>query len=58
MKELSITMVLKPLNYDTLSTHIYAYTYAGLLEEAALGSLIIVMIGLIPVYYLIHQIKS
>lgn len=49
MKELSITMVLKPLNFDTLSTHVFAYASDGLLEQSALGALTIVIVGIIPV---------
>ena len=58
MKELSITMVLKPLNFDTLSTHVFSYASSGLLEQSALGSLTIVGVGLIPVCYLIHNIQK
>lgn len=57
MKELSITMVLKPLNFDTLATHVFAYASDGLLEQSALGAIGIVAVGLIPVAYLMRMIR-
>lgn len=57
MKELSITMVLKPLNFDTLSTHVFAYAKDGFLEYSALGAITIVAVGLIPVVYLMQMVQ-
>jgi len=52
MKELPATLVLRPFNFDTLSTHIYQYASDELIAEAALGSLLIVLVGLVPVILL------
>lgn len=52
MKELPATLVLRPFNFDTLATHVYQFASDELIGEAALGSLLIVLTGLIPVILL------
>lgn len=52
MKELPATLVLRPFNFDTLATHVYQYASDELIGEAALGSLLIVLVGLVPVILL------
>jgi iron(III) transport system permease protein len=52
MKELPATLVLRPFNFDTLATHVYQYASDELIGEAALGSLLIVLVGLAPVILL------
>ncbi|MFT4728114.1 MAG: iron(III) transport system permease protein [Granulosicoccus sp.] len=52
MKELPATLVLRPFNFDTLATHVYQYASDELIAEAALGSLLIVLVGLVPVILL------
>ena len=52
MKELPLTLILRPFNYDTLATFVYQYASDELLEEAALGALTIVAAGVIPVIML------
>ena len=52
MKELPATLLLRPFNFETLATHVYALTAAEQFEEAALGAVTIVVIGLIPVLLL------
>jgi iron(III) transport system permease protein len=52
MKELPITIILRPFGYDTLATFVYQYASDELFEEAALGALTIVAAGLIPVVIL------
>ena len=49
MKELPMTLLLRPFNYETLSTYVYQFAKDELLEEAALPALAIVVTGLIPV---------
>lgn len=49
MKELPMTLLLRPFNYETLATFVYQYAKDELLEEAALPALIIVATGVIPV---------
>ena len=52
MKELPLTLILRPFNYDTLATFVYQYASDELLEEAALGALAIVAAGVLPVIML------
>jgi iron(III) transport system permease protein len=52
MKELPATLVLRPFNFDTLATHVYQFASDELIGRAALGSLLIVLVGLAPVILL------
>ena len=52
MKELPATLVLRPFNFDTLATHVYQYASDELIGQAALGALLIVVVGLAPVILL------
>jgi len=54
MKELPATLLLRPFNFDTLATRVYTLASFDQFEEAALGALTIVAIGLTPVI-LIHR---
>jgi len=49
MKELPATLLLRPLNFETLATHLYGEASRGTYEEASIAALIIVMIGILPV---------
>ena len=49
MKELPLTLILRPFNFDTLATFVYQYASDELLEECALGALTIVAAGVMPV---------
>lgn len=49
MKELPMTLLLRPFNFETLSTYVYQFAKDELLEEAALAALMIVIAGLGPV---------
>lgn len=57
MKELPATLLLRPFNFETLATHVYQFASDEMLGEAALGSLTIVMVGLIPVLVLSWMIS-
>ena len=50
MKELPATLILRPFNFETLATQVYNYASVGQIEDAALPALIIVGIGIIPVF--------
>jgi iron(III) transport system permease protein len=54
MKELPATLLLRPFNFETLATQVYSYAGLELFEQATLGALTIVVIGLVPVLAL-HQ---
>lgn len=49
VKELPATLLLRPLNFETLATHLYGEAARGTYEEAAIAALIIVVIGMLPV---------
>lgn len=52
MKELSATLLLRPLNFETLATHLYGEAARGTYEEAAIAALAIVLVGILPVILL------
>ncbi len=54
MKELPATLLMRPFNFETLATHVYGLAAVEQFEQAALGAVMIVMIGLIPVL-LLHR---
>ena len=49
MKELPMTLLLRPFNFETLATYVYQFAKDELLEEAALPALMIVVTGVVPV---------
>ena len=52
MKELPATLLLRPLNFESLATLLYGEAARGTYEDAALAALIIVAIGILPVILL------
>lgn len=54
MKELPATLLLRPLGFETLSTHLYGEAVRGTYEDAAIAALLIVAAGLVPVLILIR----
>jgi iron(III) transport system permease protein len=52
MKELPATLLLRPLGFETLATHLYAEAARGTYEDAAIAALLIVLAGLLPVILL------
>jgi iron(III) transport system permease protein len=52
LKELPATLLLRPLNVDTLATRVYAQASQGSFENGALAALLIVAVGLYPVFRL------
>ncbi|MFC6635068.1 ABC transporter permease [Microbulbifer taiwanensis] len=52
MKELPATLLLRPFGFDTLATHVYQFASDEMLERSALGALMIVLVGLLPVILL------
>lgn len=57
MKELPATLVLRPFNSDTLAVVAYQFARDERLAEAALPSLAIVLVGLIPVLLLSRAMR-
>ncbi|TDR93348.1 ABC transporter permease [Enterovirga rhinocerotis] len=48
MKELPATLLLRPLNVETLATHLYGEAARGTYEDGAVAALIIVAVGMLP----------
>ena len=51
-KELPVTLLLRPFNFETLATFVYQYAKEEMLEQSALAALLIILIGIIPVFVL------
>jgi iron(III) transport system permease protein len=52
MKELPATLLLRPLDFETLATWLYADAARGAYEDGAMAALLIVLAGLLPVVLL------
>jgi iron(III) transport system permease protein len=57
IKELPATLLLRPFNFETLSTLIYEAASRGAFEEAALAALLIVLVGIVPMVLLFRLIS-
>lgn len=58
VKELPATLILRPFNFSTLSTHIYDYASREHLAQAAPAALAIIVVGLAPVAVLIRSLNT
>jgi iron(III) transport system permease protein len=58
MKELPATLVLRPFNHDTLAVVAYQLAKDERLAEAALPSLALVLVGLLPVIFLSRTLRK
>ena len=52
MKELPITLLLRPLNIETLATWLYGEAARGTYEEGAIAALLIILVSVLPVMLL------
>ncbi len=57
MKELPVTLILRPFNFDTLAVRTFNLAADERLAEAALPALVLVLVGLAPVILLSRQIR-
>ena len=57
IKELPATLILRPFNFDTLAVSTYIYASEERMYEAAAPSIAIVLVGLIPIYFLTKTIR-
>lgn len=58
MKELPATLLLRPLNFETLATHLYGEAARGTYEDGSLAALAIVIFGLLPMILLARTARS
>ncbi|MEX0283149.1 MAG: ABC transporter permease [Paracoccaceae bacterium] len=56
MKELPATLIMRPFNFDTLAVQAYRLASDERLEGAAVPSLVILAVGLIPVILICRQV--
>ena len=56
MKELPATLVIRPFNFDTLATQAHTLAADERLAEASTAALIIVAVGLLPMFVISRQI--
>lgn len=52
MKELPAALLLRPFNFETLATHVFQYVSDEQLELASVSALFIVLVGLLPLYFI------
>ncbi len=57
IKELPATLILRPFNFDTLAVSTYIYASEERMFEAAAPSIAIVLVGLVPIYFLTKTIR-
>lgn len=58
MKELPAALLLRPFNFDTLATHVYQFVSDEMLERGALGAIVIVLVGLLPLIWVNRTLDS
>jgi iron(III) transport system permease protein len=58
LKELPATLLLRPLNAETLATLVYGHAARGSFEDGALAALLIVLAGLLPVRLLTRSVEA
>ncbi len=58
MKELPATLILRPFDFETLSTQVFILASLGQYEQAAIPALLIVLAGLVPVVVLSRTLRS
>ncbi|WP_182200671.1 ABC transporter permease [Paraliobacillus salinarum] len=57
IKELPLTLILRPFNFETLATKAFQYAGNEMIQEAAMPSIVIVMISVIFIFFL-HYIME
>jgi iron(III) transport system permease protein len=55
LKELPATLVLRPLGFDTLPVRVWTPARDGLYAEAGPAALLIVLVSLVPLYFLLAR---
>ncbi|MDA8621281.1 iron ABC transporter permease [Psychrosphaera sp.] len=58
MKELPAALLLRPFDFETLPTYVFQFASDEQLEQAALGAILIVLVGLIPLIFINRSIEQ
>ena len=57
VKELPMTLILRPFNFETLATYTYQFAHDELMIEASLPAFFIILTGLIPILLIQNQLN-
>jgi iron(III) transport system permease protein len=55
LKEMPLTLMVRPFGVDTLSVKIFEYTNEGEWQKAAVPALILLLIGFIPIFFIMKR---
>ena len=55
MKEMPVTLMMRPFGWETLAVKIFEYTSEGEWELAAIPAVVLILVGLVPVLFLTRQ---
>jgi iron(III) transport system permease protein len=58
LKELPATLILRPFNFDTLAVRTYELASDERLTDASLPALLIILVGLLPVWFIQKNVKA
>ncbi|GAA0466621.1 iron ABC transporter permease [Alkalibacillus silvisoli] len=58
MKELPLTLILRPFNFDTLATRAYQYAVDEMIQQAAIPSIFIILVSGIAIYVFHHVLEK
>lgn len=58
IKELPATLLLRPLNTETLATLVYGHASRGAFEAGSFAALVIVLVGILPVIQLVRTAEA
>ena len=58
MKELPATLIIRPFDFDTLAVRVYTLASDERLAEASTGALLIVLVGLLPIWVLTRAMRG
>ena len=55
MKEMPITLMMRPFGWDTLAIRIFEFTSEGQWQAAAVPAMVLVVVGVLPIWLLQRQ---
>ncbi len=58
IKELPLTLILRPTNYNTLATEVFRYAREEMLQESAVPALVLILVSSVLIYVLTHYKKK
>ncbi len=58
IKELPLTLILRPTNYNTLASEVFRYAREEMLQESAVPALVLISVGSLAIYFLTHYKKK